>query len=104
MRIYEIAPLSLSSTLSGVLRSFTSHLGTNNRLHYVPFCTRRNANGSPLYCSLVKFATLDFFEHVDDCGRTDPQDTDDIPHTTAIECHVDDLLFHGRQPPFVAVL
>src|SRR5712691_12450996 len=62
MRIYEIAPLSLSSTLSGVLRSFTSHLGTNNRLHYVPFCTRRNANGSPLYCSLVKFATLVFFQ------------------------------------------
>src|SRR5712691_8185322 len=55
-----LAPsLSLSSTLSGVLRSFTSHLGTNNRLHYVPFCTRRNANGSPLYCSLVKFATLE---------------------------------------------
>src|SRR5215831_1233987 len=45
-----------------------------------------------------------FFEHVDDRGRTDPQDPDDIAHTTAIERHVDDLLFHGRQPPFVAVL
>ena len=26
---------------------------------------------------------------------------DDISHTTAIERHVDALLFHGRQPPFV---
>jgi hypothetical protein len=25
----------------------------------VPFCTPMNANGSPLYCSLVKFATLE---------------------------------------------
>src|SRR5262252_5718641 len=47
---------------------------------------------------------LFFFEYVDDRGRTDPQDTDDIPYTTAIERHVDDLLFHGRQPPFIAVL
>src|SRR5256885_3900791 len=38
-----------------------------------------------------------FFEHVDDRGRTDPQDTDDIAHPTAIECHVNDLLFHSRQ-------
>src|SRR5262249_7591360 len=30
-------------------------------LHYVPFCTRRDANGNLLYCSLVKFATLVFF-------------------------------------------
>jgi hypothetical protein len=45
-----------------------------------------------------------FFEHVDDCGRTDPQDTDDISHTPAIERHVDDRLFHGWQPPFVLVL
>jgi hypothetical protein len=36
------------------------------------------------------------FEHVDDRGRADPQDTDDIPHTTAIKRHVEDLLFHGR--------
>src|SRR2546426_9519432 len=47
---------------------------------------------------------LFFFEHVDDRGRTDPQDPDDIAHTTAIERHIDDLLFHGRQPPFVLVL
>ena len=47
---------------------------------------------------------LFFFEHVDDRGRTDPQDTDDIAHTTAIERHVDDLLFHGRQPPFVVIV
>jgi hypothetical protein len=47
---------------------------------------------------------LFFFEYVDDRGRTDPQDTDDIPYATAIECHVDDLLFHGWQTPFVAVL
>src|SRR2546425_13150229 len=45
-----------------------------------------------------------FFGHVDDCGRTDPQDTDDIPHTTAIERHIDDLLFHRGQTPFVLVL
>src|SRR5919205_2959881 len=30
---------------------------------------------------------LFFFKHVDDRGRTDPQDTDDIAHTTAIERH-----------------
>src|SRR5712691_1489046 len=47
---------------------------------------------------------LFFFEHVDDRGRTDPQDTDDIPHATAIERHVDDLLFHRGQTPFVLVL
>src|SRR5882724_12835379 len=41
---------------------------------------------------------------VDDRGRTDPQDTDDIPHATAIERHVDDLLFHRWQTPFVVVL
>jgi hypothetical protein len=45
-----------------------------------------------------------FFEHVDDRGRTDLQDTDDISHTTAIERHVDALLFHSRQPPFVVVV
>src|SRR5207244_10722758 len=39
----------------------TSYLGAKNRLNYVPFCTRRNENGSPLYCSLVKFAILVFF-------------------------------------------
>src|SRR5690242_11617777 len=47
---------------------------------------------------------LFFFEHVDDRRRTDPQDTDDIPHATAIERHVDDLLFHRWQTPFVVVL
>ena len=45
-----------------------------------------------------------FFEHVDDRGRADPQDTDDIPHATAIERHVDDLLFDRGQAPFVRVL
>src|SRR2546428_10422305 len=45
-----------------------------------------------------------FFEHVDDRCRADPQDTDDIPHTTAIERHVDDLLSHRGQTPFVLVL
>src|SRR6266446_8656176 len=45
-----------------------------------------------------------FFEHVDDRGRADPQDTDDIPHAAAIERHVDDLLSHRGQTPFVLVL
>src|SRR3989454_11969626 len=45
-----------------------------------------------------------FFEHVDDHGRTDPQDTDNIPHATAIECHVDDRLFHRGQTSLVLVL
>ena len=49
----------MTSTLAGVLKAFTSHLGTKNQLNYVPYCTRRNANGSPPYCSLVKFATLE---------------------------------------------
>ena len=49
----------MSSTLSSVLRSCTSHLGTKNRLHWVPFCTQRNTHSSPLDCSLVKFATLE---------------------------------------------
>jgi len=44
-----------------------------------------------------------FFEHVDDRCRADPQDTDDIPHATAIERHVDDLLFDRGHPPFVVV-
>ena len=45
-----------------------------------------------------------FFEHVDDRCRADPQDTDDIPHATAIERHVDDLLSHRGQTPLVLVL
>jgi hypothetical protein len=45
-----------------------------------------------------------FFKHVDDCGRTDPQDTDDISHATAIECHVDDRLLHGWPTPLVVGL
>jgi hypothetical protein len=48
--------------------------------------------------------SLFFFEHVDDRGRTDPQDTDDIAHPTAIARHVDALLFHGWQPRCVVVL
>ena len=35
---------------------------------------------------------------------TDPKDTDDIPHATAIERHVDDLLFHAWQTPCVLIL
>src|SRR5229473_3186128 len=45
-----------------------------------------------------------FFWHVDDRGRTDSQDTDDIPHTTPIERHVDNLLLHRGQTPLALVL
>ena len=55
--------LRVSSTLSGVVRSFASHLGTKNRLHDVPFCARSNAHGSPFSCSLVKFATQEKKAH-----------------------------------------
>jgi hypothetical protein len=48
----------VSSTFSGVLRSFTSHLGTKNRPHYLPFYIRKNENGNSLYCALVQCATL----------------------------------------------
>src|SRR6266436_1014187 len=44
------------------------------------------------------------FEHINDCRRTDPKDTDNIPHATAVEGHVDNLLFHRWQTPFVLVL
>src|SRR5262245_53641897 len=44
------------------------------------------------------------FQHLNDRRRTDPEDADDIPHPTAIERHVDDLLFDCRQAPFVRVL
>jgi hypothetical protein len=49
---------------------------------------------SVLKCFLAFYRLVVFFEHVDNRGRTDPQDPDDIPHPTAIERHVDDLLFH----------
>src|SRR5438034_11789337 len=45
-----------------------------------------------------------FVEPVDARGRADPQDTDHIPHATAIERHVDDRLSHRGQTPFVLVL
>ena len=47
---------------------------------------------------------LFFFQHINDRRRTDLEDADDIPHSTAIERHGDDLLFDRRQAPFVSVL
>src|SRR5262245_29291952 len=47
---------------------------------------------------------LFFFKHINNCRRTDPEDADDIPHPTAIERHVDDLLFDCGQAPCVSVL
>jgi hypothetical protein len=47
---------------------------------------------------------LFFFQHINDRRRTDPEDADDIPHPTAIERHVDDLLFDRGQAPFVSIL
>src|SRR2546425_9582608 len=55
-------------------------------------------------CMHLLDGRLFFFEHVDDRGRADPQDTDDIPHATAMERHVDDLLSHRGQTPFIMVL
>ena len=96
--------MSLNSTLSGVLRSFTSHLETNNRLNYVPFCTRRNANGRPLYCSLVKFATLVFFQFFDDGGGTDMEHARGIPNATGVHRHVDDLVLDIDEVTGIAVI
>jgi hypothetical protein len=94
----------LSSPLSDVLKSFVSYLGTNNQLHYVPFCTRRNTNGSPLYCSLVKFAILVFFQFVDDGGGTDVQHARGIANATGVHGHINDLLLDLRRLTGVALL
>jgi hypothetical protein len=59
----------------------------------------RRIKGVEQPCIHLLDGRLFFFAHVDHRGRTDPQDTDDIPHATAIERHLDDLCFTaGRRP------
>ncbi len=64
---------------------------TKNRLHWVPFCPRRNANSSPLYCSLVKFATLVFF-------RSTPLSISPYPEAHAPAVCLGTLMWLGQAP------